>query len=77
MLIIQVSCKGNIRASLTLQETCSIHDSMNIPKIDSFLKKRLLTPLKYHVFENIMENGAFAPKEQILHIIYHHNQIFD
>ena len=21
---------------------------------------RLLTPLKYHVFENIMENGAFA-----------------
>ena len=23
--------------------------------------------LKYHVFENIMENGAFAPKEQMLH----------
>ena len=21
----------------------------------------LITPLKYHVFENIMENGAFAP----------------
>ena len=29
--------------------------------------KRLLTPLKYHVFENIMENGAFALKEQMLH----------
>ena len=27
----------------------------------------LLTPLKYHVFENIMENEAFAPKEQMLH----------
>ena len=24
-------------------------------------------PLKYHVFENIMENGAFAPNEQMLH----------
>ena len=27
----------------------------------------LLKPLKYHVFENVMENGAFAPKEQMLH----------
>ena len=27
----------------------------------------ILMPLKYHVFENIMENGAFAPKEQMLH----------
>ena len=27
----------------------------------------VLTPLKYHVFENIMENGAFAPLEQMLH----------
>ena len=27
-------------------------------------------PLKYHVFENTMENGAFAPNEQcsIFHI---------
>ena len=25
-----------------------------------------LTPLKYHVFENIMENGAFTPKDQKL-----------
>ena len=25
------------------------------------------TPLKYNVFENIMENGAFAPLEQMLH----------
>ena len=24
-------------------------------------------PLKYHVFENIMENGAFALLEQMLH----------
>ena len=30
-----------------------------------------LTPLKYHVFENIMENGAFAPKEQMLHFPLH------
>ena len=27
----------------------------------------IIMPLKYHVFENIMENGAFAPKEQMLH----------
>ena len=26
-----------------------------------------LTPLKYYVFENIMENVAFAPLEQMLH----------
>ena len=26
-----------------------------------------MTPLKYHVFENIMENGAFALLEQMLH----------
>ena len=26
-----------------------------------------LTSFKYHVFENIMENGAFAPKEHTLH----------
>ena len=26
-----------------------------------------LTPLKDHVFENTMENGAFADLEQILH----------
>ena len=25
------------------------------------------TPLKYHVFENIMEIGAFALLEQMLH----------
>ena len=24
-------------------------------------------PMKYHVFENIMENGAFALLEQMLH----------
>ena len=27
----------------------------------------LLMPLKYKVFENIMENGAFALLEQMLH----------
>ena len=27
----------------------------------------IITPLKYHVFENIMENGAFALLEQMLH----------
>ena len=26
-----------------------------------------VTPLKYHVFKNIMENGAFAHLEQMLH----------
>ena len=30
-------------------------------------KLPLLMPLKYHVFENIMENGAFALLEQMLH----------
>ena len=24
----------------------------------------IMTPLKYHIFENIMENGAFAPLDQ-------------
>ena len=32
-----------------------------------FLKFHLLTSLKYHVFENIIENGAFALLEQMLH----------
>ena len=27
----------------------------------------LLKPLKYHVLENFMENGAFALLEQMLH----------
>ena len=27
----------------------------------------IITPLKYRVFENIMENGAFALLEQMLH----------
>ena len=26
-----------------------------------------IMPLKYHVFENIVENGAFAHLEQMLH----------
>ena len=32
----------------------------------------IITPydtLKYHVFENIMENGAFALLEQMLHFL--------
>ena len=40
--ILRVSCKINVRKGLTLalQETWSIHDSMNIPKIDfiSYIK---------------------------------------
>ena len=36
--MLRVSCKVNVKpelqASLTLQETRSIHDSMNIPKIE-------------------------------------------
>ena len=28
----------------------------------------LLTPLKYHNFENNMEKGAFAPKEQMFYL---------
>ena len=31
------SKRGGLQASLTLQETRSIHDSMNIPKWNSFL----------------------------------------
>ena len=30
--------------------------------------QRLLMPMKYHIFESIMENGAFALLEQLLHI---------
>ena len=29
-----------------------------------------LTPLKYHLFETMMENGAFALLEQMLHFPY-------
>ena len=32
---------------------------------------RLLTPLKYPVFESIMGNGAFALLEQMLHFPYY------
>ena len=32
--------------------------------------KGLLAPLKYNIFENIMENGAFALFEQMLHFPY-------
>ena len=37
-----------------------------------FIKEQLsnnsvITPLKYHVFENSMENGAFPLLEQMLH----------
>ena len=30
----------------------------------------LLTPLNYHVMENMMENGAFAPIQQMLLLHY-------
>ena len=32
---------------------------VNLGSKESRLNPRLLTPLKYYVFENIMENGAF------------------
>ena len=35
--------------------------------MNNYPASNALTPLKYHVFENIMENGAFAPTEQMLH----------
>ena len=31
----------------------------------------IITPLKYHVFENIMVNGSFALLEQMLHFPYY------
>ena len=39
-------------------------------KLFTFLTLYKVAPLKYCVFENIMENGAFAPKEQMLHFPY-------
>ena len=33
----------------------------------AFALYSIITPLKYHVFENIMDNRAFALKEQMLH----------
>ena len=36
--ILRISCKVNVKPELTLQETQSIHDSMNIKKMISFLK---------------------------------------
>ena len=36
-------------------------------KFEKDLTALTCTPLKYHVFENIMENGAFALLEQMLH----------
>ena len=35
----------------------------------------IIRPLKYHVIENIIENGAFAPKEQMLHFPYFQNYL--
>ena len=29
----------------------------------------IIRPMKYHVFENIMENGAFGSNEQLLHFL--------
>ena len=31
----------------------------------------IITPLKYHVFENIMENGTFALLEQMPHFPFY------
>ena len=34
-----------------------------------------MTLLKYHVFENFTENGAFAPKEQMHHFPYYFQRV--
>ena len=34
-----------------------------------------MTPLKYHVFKSFMENGAFAPKEQMHHFPYYFQKV--
>ena len=36
----------------------------------------IIAPLKYHVFENIMENGAFALLEQMLHFSIIFSKVF-
>ena len=38
----------------------------------------MITPFKYYAFENLMENGAFAPKKKssILHDIFKSIQNF-
>ena len=36
-------------------------------KIHPFTLYSIIMPLKYHIFENILENGAFTPLEQMLH----------
>ena len=35
------------------------------------LRSLIKRPLKYHIFENFMENGAFAHLEQMLHFPYY------
>ena len=53
---------------------CKITDIINkkVYLLNALIKSPLTLypiemPLKYHVFENIMENGAFALLEQMLH----------
>ena len=48
-------------ASHTIQS--NLQEVSSIPKLSLY---SIITPLKY-VFENIVENGAFSPKEQMLH----------
>ena len=43
-------------ASLTLKETRSIHDSMNLPKPNSFLKSRLPNARMLNIWLNIKTN---------------------
>ena len=57
-----------------LYQIWNIHVYTYVPHKTLYLKwltlysiKRILTSLKYHVFENIMDIGAFAPLEQMLH----------
>ena len=49
----------------------SYHCKKNILFVYSMIK-----PLKYHVFENIMENRAFALLEQMLHCSIIFSEVF-
>ena len=40
----------SLQVSLTLQETLSIHDSMNIPKIEIILKWRKCQPRTTYIY---------------------------
>ena len=52
---------------LTLLKVVKIQVRISIPVLKSTITLYfIITPLKYHIFENIMENGAFAKMEHLL-----------